>query len=148
MAHRIFFLSSSVLPLFYVALQTLLMVDMFKDQLPPNCPPTTAYERKMQLYRLFHENDLTESYKNYVELYPEHDGYKKQCAAYALSFSDSLDAIKGLLQKDNNVGKKIALVEISESDGKLSPRSPNGHYNFWPYKTFSPLSVKYDFVEV
>lgn len=149
MAHRILFsVVASFFTLFFVELPSALTKDMYKSQLPPNCPPNNAYERKIVLYRLFHATDLTESYKNHVELYPTNEGYKTMCEAHALSFFDNIETLKGLLKKENNIGKKIAKVEINEKDGKLGERKNNGHYNFWPYESLDINSVKFDFIEV
>lgn len=122
---------------------------MFKTQLPLNCPPSETSEQNIFLFRLFVPDDLEESFKNHVELFPLNISYYSNCKAYGLSFFDNLDAALDLLKKENNEGKVIAKVELTEQYGKLTNKATKkGHYTLWPYLNFDPHNVKYEIITI
>lgn len=120
---------------------------MYRSTLPSKCPPEKVEEQNKVLYRLFVPDNLPESFKNHVELFPENDKYKINCDAYGISFFDNLSSIKAILQKENNIGKTIAKVEVKKEFGVLTTKGNNrGHYTLWLYKSFNPSEIKYEIV--
>ena len=120
---------------------------MFKSNLPDKCPPHDVEEQEIVLYRLVAKNDKEESFKNYVELFPERKNYFSICAAYGLSFFDNISAVKDLLDKNNNNGKAIAKVTIKKDYGVLTKKpSKKGHFTLWLYKNFNPNEVEFELI--
>jgi hypothetical protein len=122
---------------------------MYKSKLPFNCPPSDVEQQEMSLYRLMIPDDLIESFKNHVDLYPDNISYKTDCKTYAVSFFDNIDMVKKLLTKENNEGKIIAKVNIKMEYGVLSKKpSKTGHFNLWLFNNFNPNEVTFELINI
>lgn len=110
---------------------------MFKRVLPENCPPKDAIELDVLLYRIFHNNVLTENeFKPYIDLEPENETYKKLCIAYAVSFYSTIEgaynAYKKAFKKEKILGHYIAKLKLPSNIGKMENRMKD-HYSIWFY---------------
>lgn len=115
---------------------------MWKENLPDNCPPTTAKETKANVYRILKDNTQTEEdFKPYARLYKDNPRYKRLCKAHAISFYDTIEnaksAWKEALKRGHTIGSFIGQYEIKEDDGKNEYNSRTGHYSTWFYATWN-----------
>lgn len=125
---------------------------MYKEVLPIECPPSTAKESNIEVFRIVKNEIPTEDdFLCYTNLYPNNLRYKSLCKAYAISFYDSVQnakvAWKDALERGNNIGSFIAQYELIESDGRHEYKPKTGHYstwlyNSWDFKNFNPSFVK------
>lgn len=125
---------------------------MFREILPFNCPPASARENKMEVFRIVKTEIPTEQdFISYTNLYPDNIRYKTLCKAFALSFYDTIQNAKiarnEALERGNNLGSFIAQYELNKTDGVSEYKPKTGHYgtwlyNSWDFKNFNPSFVQ------
>lgn len=125
---------------------------MWKESLPVSCPPVSAKENKIEVFRILKEEIPSENdFLPFVKLYPENERYKTLCKAYALSFYDTIENAKAAWQealgRGNDIGKFVAQYEMLETHGRSEYKIKTGHfstwlYNGWEFKNFNPSFVK------
>lgn len=124
---------------------------MWKENLPNNCPPSSAKESAMEVFRILKEVTATEEdFKPYARLYADNPRYKTLCKAYAVSFYDSLQnakiAWKEALDRGNNIGSYIGQFSLLETDGTNEFKPKTGHYSTWLYSTWDFQNFNPSFV--
>ncbi len=121
---------------------------MFKETLPPSCPPPKAIEKEIILYRIFQQNAISESeFLPHTKLYPDNPHYKKQCAAHAISlyitYDQALNKYKEILaDKNKKMGYFIAELVIKPEHGKIDIQETTGHCNMWIYSAAELLKIE------
>jgi hypothetical protein len=114
---------------------------MWKEKLPNNCPPNTATEGKLKVYRILKTKiALEEDFISYAKMYEDNPRYKELCKAYAISFYNNIEnakiALKLALARGNNIGAYIGEFLINETDGKNEITANSGHISTWFYNTW------------
>ena len=114
---------------------------MWKEKLPNNCPPESAKELEIEVFRILLEEESTENdFVTYSNLYPENIRYKLLCKAHAISFYDSVKnaekAWKEASERGKNLGNYIGKYSISIQNGRNLYSSETGHYSTWFYNTW------------
>ncbi|MGN6647361.1 MAG: hypothetical protein ACTHJT_12620 [Cytophaga sp.] len=123
---------------------------MFRETLPTNktCPPLTAIEKDIILFRIFQENVISEDeFRPHTKLYPNNPQYKKQCVAHAVSlyktYDQALAKYKEMLtEKNKKMGNFIAELVIKKQHGKIDITEKTGHCNLWIYSEAELLKIE------
>jgi hypothetical protein len=123
---------------------------MFRETLPTNktCPPLTAVEKEIVLYRIFQHDVISEDeFRPYTKLYPDNLQYKKSCVAHAISLykthEQALAKYKEILaEKNKKMGNFIAELLIKPEHGKIDITEKTGHCNMWIYSATELLQIE------
>ncbi len=124
---------------------------MWKEVLPNNCPPDSAKEEKVDVFRILKESNPSEDdFIPYARLYSENPRYKALCKAYAISFYDSIENAKNAwedaLTRGNNIGNYIGQFSLLEIHGKNEFKPKTGHYSTWFYSDWEFQNFNTSFV--
>lgn len=124
---------------------------MWKENLPINCPPSSATESKIEVFRILKESIPTEDdFKPYAKIYLDNPRYETLCKAYAVSFYDTLQnakiAWKDALDRGKNIGSHIGQFTVLETDGRNEFKPKTGHYSAWFYSAWDVQNFNPSFV--
>lgn len=124
---------------------------MWKEILPNNCPPNTAKELEMEVYRILANQVPSETdFQSYFKLYPSNPRYNNDCKARAISFYNTFEnastALRLAIDRGNNIGNFIGKYQLTKSDGKNEIKIKSGHistwfYSKWDLNDFKPIEV-------
>lgn len=111
---------------------------MWKEKLPANCPPSSAKELEVVVYRFLDEKEPKETdFLPYVSIYPDNERYKSLCEAYSISSFDSIDNAKSAWKRASERGKKLGSYvgnfSILKTTGQNVFKHETGHYSTWLY---------------
>jgi hypothetical protein len=114
---------------------------MWKEELPESCPPNSAIEIEMNVYRILKNKTPVEAdFIPYSVQYKDNPRYKNLCIAYAISFFSSVDKAKAVLSNSikngNNIGSYIGEFYLTKQDGKSVITQTTGHINTWLFKSW------------
>lgn len=111
---------------------------MWKETLPANCPPKSAFEFTGEIYRIFNGNSLMDD--EFVPYSKLSLRYKNVCKAYAISFYNSFDnaleAYRDALSREKKLGNYIAQIQLLNECGKVEFQENSGHYSVWFYQNW------------
>ena len=124
---------------------------MWKENLPINCPPATAQELNVEVFRIIKTSIPTEEdFKPYYKLYPDNPRYNSVCKAFAISFYDTLAnakiALEEAIGRGNKIGSSIGKYTITETDGKTVYTAKSGHYSTWFYQSWDFKDFKHSLI--
>lgn len=120
----------------------------YRETLPPDCPPPSAYSITEQTvrYRLLETTTpRPEDFDSYVKLHgsPNLRAPRTPCEQNGLSLFASLEAALDLMNGRANRNRRwqsIGELTIPAGAGKLNPVEPDGHQTWWPSQTFDPVA--------
>jgi len=114
---------------------------MWKEELPENCPPTSAESLNVDTYRiLVGETAVEEDFLTYAKMHPENKRYQSLCEANALSSYDTrenaLIAWKKALKRGKRIGNYIAKVYLTKEHGVNHFKEKTGHLSTWVFSAY------------
>ena len=116
------------------------MVNLYREELPCNCPPDDAEEVMNQriMYRLIRGtqpscSDFESLRKTRPDLiFPE----VEECIACGISLFDSIEAAKSTVKY--KLGKcTIYEVHLRSGAGRIKRTRGIGHFTLWPYRDYN-----------
>lgn len=114
---------------------------MWKETLPSNCPPSTAAEVEIDVFRILKEEiPKEEDFIVYSKLYPNNVRYQTLCDAYGVSFYSTLDSAikkcKESIERGKSIGEYVGKYLLKPLHGQAKLNDHSKHVNVWFYESW------------
>lgn len=113
---------------------------MFKEQLPPNCPPSTAIDQSWdEVYRLVREQSVSEEdFRSHAALGTMPRRFKGTCRECRFSSCSLVTEKNTGLNKLPNMKKFGYIASLSIPEGSGKSEKQGYHIDMWFFENCSP----------
>lgn len=116
---------------------------IYREPLPPDCPPATSEEivAERYVFRLVHAEPPTDDdFRSYRAERPHGAFHVSECRARGLSvYADRGDA-ETTLQLPAFRGQRICRVQLREGAGRIQQTGRASHRTWWPLADYDVLA--------